>query len=66
MAIYQRLRMLMKIHERISDGFKSRLSHQIRKSRISGSFLFFGTGLEKEGAKRKKTVRWTVFADVGV
>ena len=32
-------------------------------------WLFFcvkGTGIEQEGAKRKKTVRWTVFADAGV
>ena len=30
------------------------------------SFHIQDTGIEKEGAQRKKTVRWTVFADEGV
>ena len=47
MAIYQRFRAFMKKYELIFNGFKSRLSHQIKKSRNSGSFLFLA-GLEPE------------------
>ena len=53
----------------IPYGFKSRLSHQNKKSRNSGSFCFAVNqdGTWTGGSKRslrKKTVRWTVFADV--
>ena len=46
---------------KVSEGSNPLLS--AKKRRFLPSF-FFTRDSNKEGAKRKKTVRWTVFADV--
>ena len=51
----------------VGQGFES-LQARPTEKHPSGCFLFFGIAFvvrdsNKEGGKRKKTVRWTVFAD---
>ena len=49
-------------------GFESHRLRQITKSSSSDELFIYKYNrwdLNKEGAKRKKTVRWTVFADGG-
>ena len=47
---------------KVSEGSNPLLS--AKKKTVKTVFVFFTRDSNKEGAKRKKTIRWIVFADV--